>query len=130
MSALPPDQTRSMRRFAASQDHNAAEPNGLTAQWQALHALGNQVGALAGLAGEPYQGQMAEIGRDLMTLAEPRAGLGQQGIEDIRAMVSTGLDALKTIADRGQDVTAPAVALWREYFIARAALIDLMQIRG
>lgn len=128
MSALPPDQTRSMRQFAASQVHDAAERHGLAAQWTSLHALGNKVGALAGLAGEPYQGQVAEFEHSLMNLSELRARLGQQGINDIRAMVSTGLDALETIADRGQDVTAPAVTLWREYFIARAALMDLVGV--
>jgi hypothetical protein len=93
--------------------------------WDALVAMGNQVGALAGLAEEPHQGELAEFGEALHDICHDHGQFCRQGLDDIRVMLSTGLTALHTIEARGQDVTAPALALWREYFSARLGLMQI-----
>ena len=40
-------------------------------------------------------------------------------------MLQPGLFALRAIAARGQDTTAPALALWREFHALRSALLAL-----
>lgn len=52
--------------------------------------------------------------------------LAWQGLEDIDAMMRPGMAALSSLEGRGQDVTAPALALWREFFNARGAVMSVI----
>jgi len=53
--------------------------------------------------------------------------MASQGIEDIDAMMRPGLTAIATITQRGADVQAPAMTLWREFHHAREAVLALVQ---
>ena len=55
-----------------------------------------------------------------------RLMMAREAIGDIDAMLQPGLAALRAIAKRGQDTTAPAVALWREFHASRSALLALV----
>ncbi len=125
MSALPPEQSRAMRAIATKQNAARGKRPELLMAWDALVGLGNQVGALAGLTEETYQGELKEFGEALHHIRPDHRQFCHQGLDDIRIMLSTGLSALHTIEARGQDVTAPALALWREYFSARLALMQI-----
>ena len=49
-----------------------------------------------------------------------------QTVSDCAAMLDTGPAALGTLARRGQDPAAPALALWREFHAARAAMVSVL----
>ena len=60
------------------------------------------------------------------TVGDARLLLARETIGDIDAMLQPGLAALRAIAARGQDTTAPAIALWREFHASRNALLALV----
>lgn len=105
----------------------AAEANAaIEAQWNALHAQAARLALLARISPEPAQAQDGFAA--LLSLARPwQRILVSQGVEDIAAMLTSGLSALATLTGRGQDTAAPALALWREFHAARAALLDVLK---
>ncbi|QIQ87406.1 hypothetical protein [Erythrobacter sp.] len=120
MSALPPDQVRSMRESADA----AKEPLGsLARRWHGLHEQAAGLAALAGLAPEAESGAVAGFSARLGEASEWQRELAWQGIEDIDAMMRPGLAALETLTARGQEAAAPALALWREFHAARDAVL-------
>jgi len=48
------------------------------------------------------------------------------GIEDLAAVMQPGLRALLSLTAQGQDTTAAALTLWREFHTARTAILDLI----
>ncbi|WP_354144922.1 hypothetical protein [Altererythrobacter litoralis] len=54
-----------------------------------------------------------------------RLVLASDGIADLDAILRPGLVSLRTIRARGQDATAPALALWREFHALRTGLLSL-----
>ncbi len=123
MSALPPDQFRIMRAVAAQTEPSVTA---LADRWQALHAQAAELAEFAELAPEPFDQGMPHLPERLATVSACRRELVRQGIEDIDAMMQPGLTALRTIAARGQDTTAPALALWREFRTARNAALGIL----
>ncbi|TNE29160.1 MAG: hypothetical protein EP350_10090 [Alphaproteobacteria bacterium] len=124
MSALEhPDQIRAMRRAAQSRRSASAPP--LEARWTALHAQAREIGHFAALAKEPFDGQIASFPKRIVETGGAALDLAQRGIEDIDAVLRPGLAALRAIHARGQEPTAPALALWREFHAARHALLSL-----
>lgn len=121
MSALPPDQMRVLRETA----QGARAPiDSLARRWEALGVKAEQLARLAGLGADHAMpatlpdaiGQANEWQRDLVW----------RGVEDIEAMLQPGLAALRILGDRGQDPSAPALALWRELHGARSAILRLL----
>lgn len=104
-----------------------AESNAaIEAGWTALHAQAARLALLARINPEPAQAQDGFAG--LLWLARPwQRTLVSQGIDDMAAMLASGLAALATLTGRAQDTAAPALALWREFHAARAALLDLLK---
>lgn len=122
MSALPPEQMRALRQAADA----ARQPLGsLTGRWQELHRQAGELAAMAGLAAEAPD--CSPLSAMLEQASEWQRELACQGIEDIAAMMRPGLAALVTLSGRGQDATAPALALWREFHAARAAVLGLLE---
>jgi hypothetical protein len=105
----------------------AAEANAaIEAGWTALHAQAARLALLARISPEPAQAQDGFAA--LLRLARPwQRSLVSQGMEDIAAMLACGLAALATLSGRSQDTAAPALALWREFHAARAALLDVLK---
>jgi single-stranded DNA-specific DHH superfamily exonuclease len=110
-----------MRKIA----ERTAHPSGaLTEGWDNLHAAAAQVAQLADLAAESATADLAALLNDA---TEWQREMVWTGIEDIAAMMRPGLTALRTITSRGQDASAPALALWREFHAARGAVLALVQ---
>ena len=132
MATLPPEtilpQDHTDRIGMESDDARVlAEANAaIEAQWTALHAHAARLALLARIGPEPAQAQDGIA--ELLRLARPwQRTLVLQGIDDIAAMLASGLAALTTLSGRGQDTAAPAVALWREFHAARGALLGVLK---
>lgn len=112
-----------MRATAAQ----ALEPVGSLAQrWQDLHTSAAHLAKTANLAPEAYSDELAAFPAMLGEASEWQREMAWQAVEDIDAMMRPGLAALDTLADRGKDATAPAVALWREFYHARQTVLALV----
>jgi hypothetical protein len=105
----------------------AAEANAaIEAAWAALHAQAARLALLARISPEPAEVQDGFAA--LLRLARPwQRSLISQGMDDIAAMLASGLTALATLSGRAQDTAAPALALWREFHAARAALLGVLK---
>ncbi len=127
MSALPPNQMRSMRQTAASE----SRPTGSLAQrWRDLHASAALLAKAADLTPEAFEGKLAAFPDALGGASEWQRDLAERGIDDIDAMMRPGLSALSTINARGNDASAPAMALWREFHHAREAILATIPSAG
>ena len=94
-------------------------------RWQALHRIGQEIGGMAALAEEPLDEELSSFPERIAQRGGPYLTLANEGVEDLDAILQPGLTALRTIRARGQDTTAPALALWREFHALRSALLNL-----
>ncbi|MEM6857200.1 MAG: hypothetical protein AAF559_04945 [Pseudomonadota bacterium] len=131
MSALIPDQARAMRKTAAKGEgqsaiQGTASPHSsLAARWEDLHDQAMRLAQLADLSPEPFAGPIAAFPERIGDADEWQRELAWQGLEDIDAMMRPGLAALATLTQRGMSANAPALALWREFYDARGAVMAL-----
>ncbi len=102
----------------------------LARDWQALHDLAAQVAQIAQLSPEPLATDIATFPARIADAQVPQRTLAVQGIEDIGAMMQTGLAALGVIAMRGGAGNAPALALWREFHEARGAVLRQAKVHA
>lgn len=100
-----------------------ANPAALAAQWEAVHDAAAAVGMLAQLGRE-------EPGEEVLGLPDRAATVGgfayemvARGVDDLAAVMQPGLRALLSLTAQGQDTTAAALTLWREFHSARAVVI-------
>ena len=98
----------------------------LSEQWAAVHEAAGAVGGLAQLGRET-------LGEDIADLPERAAQRGgwhfeaaARGIDDLAAFMQPGLRALLALTAKGQDTTAAALTLWREFHCARNAIVDVV----
>lgn len=103
----------------------AWSPASFTDQWHHLHAEAAQVARLAQLSPEPIVGPLAQFPSELNRAPQWQRALAQQGVEDIEAMIRPGLAALEIVTQRKGAATAPALALWREFYNARRAIMAI-----
>lgn len=80
---------------------------------------------MAALAPEPFTGELADFPARIEATGGARLTLARDALGDIDAILQPGLMALRNIQARGQDTTAPALALWREFHALRASLLGL-----
>lgn len=92
-------------------------------QWEAVHEAAEAVAQLAQL-GRDRQGE------DITGLPGRAAQIGgwnyemvARGIDDLAAVMQPGLRALLGLTADGQDTTAAALTLWREFHAAREAIL-------
>lgn len=119
-----------MAGTATTESSTAAAPGArraLSARWGAIHEAAQEIGQMAALAPEPLEGRLAHFPAMIEEAGGARLALAQDGIADLDAILQPGLAALRTIAARGQDTTAAALALWREFHALRSALLDLAE---
>ena len=124
MSAVPTD-------FALRPE--GAAPRGASAmseQWAALQDAADAVAALAGLAVEKPTAEVRNFPTLITDAGGWRLDLATAGVADLAAMMAPGVKALLAVSERGQDPTAAALTLWREYHHARAALLALVPEQG
>lgn len=125
MSALSPDQSRAMRETARHQGGASPYETGLAGKWKDLHARAARLAKLAELSPEAFEGAIADFPRHVSQAPDWQRELAWQGIDDIEAMMRPGLAALETLRQRGTAANAPALALWREFYTARGAIMSL-----
>lgn len=122
MATFPSETILSSRAAALP---GAAGHDPLVAAWAALHGRAAQLAVLARLACGPQVDETTIVAA--LTKAQPwQRALVAQGIEDIAALLDTGLEALATLSRRGQDSAAPALTLWREFHAARSAVLGVV----
>ncbi len=97
----------------------------LTEKWQGLHAQAEELARLAAISAETFGMNLQAFPARIAKATEWQRELAWQGIEDIDAVMRPGLEALRTITARGQDTSAPALALWREFYAARNAVLAI-----
>lgn len=103
----------------------ALDSPGITARWTAINEAGQEIGRFAALAPEKLDGSLMDFPKAIEAVGGARLLLARETIGDIDAMLQPGIVALRAIAARGQDTTAPAIALWREFHASRSALLAL-----
>ena len=126
MNAPPTD-------FAAASRRDSSAPRGpsaMSVQWAALQDAAAAVATMVGLAGEKPSAQVRNFPALIKDLCGWRLQLATDGVADLAAMMKPGVKALLAVAARGQDPTAAALSLWREYHHARAALLSLVPEQG
>ena len=126
MTAVPPAQMREMRENGQWPDLSAeSSAQSLSRQWIELHQTAARLASVALLAPEPFDAALAGFPARLAAADQWQQEMAQQGIADIDAMMRPGLRALDVLTERGQDASVPALALWREFHHARAAVLAL-----
>ncbi|MBO9498277.1 MAG: hypothetical protein J7496_07415 [Novosphingobium sp.] len=98
-------------------------------KWAALQEAAAVVAALAGLEPERPSPEIRNFPAAIRAAAEWRREMAEKGIEDLAAIMEPGIAALLAVNARGADTGAPALALWREFHAARAALLALAPSR-
>lgn len=103
----------------------AVTPEVLAEAMVALHGKASALALLARLAPEPVE-IGGELGAVIARATPWQRTLVAQTVSDCAAMLDTGLAALATLVRRGQDPSAPALVLWREFHAARAAMVSVL----
>ena len=99
-------------------------------RWAALADAANLVAVLAGLEPErttPEVRNFPALIRDTETWRRERA---ENGVADLAAIMEPGIAALLAVNARGADCKPAALALWREFVAARAAILALLPPSG
>ena len=102
----------------------------LSVQWTALQDAASAVAALGGLAPEKLPPQVRNFPALIKDVGGWRFELASEMIGDLAAMMRPGVTALLAVSARGQDATAAAVTLWREFHHARNAVLALVPQGG
>ena len=103
----------------------SSSPRTLREKWEALHETAQVIGTMAQLAREDYSGEIAAFPNAVVLAGTAKQELAEQGLEDLDAIIQPGVTALLAIEARGKDVTAPALALWREFYSSRQSMLTL-----
>jgi hypothetical protein len=97
----------------------------ISMKWSALHDAASAVAALAGIAAEPMRPEARNFPAQIRDIGGWRKIHAEQGIEDLSAIMETGLAALLAAHARGASPAAAALALWQEFQAARTAVLAL-----
>lgn len=103
------------------------EPAALVSQWDAVHEAAAAVGILAQLGEEEATEEVRSLPQRAAKLGGTKLEMIARGIDDLAAVMRPGLRALLSMTASGQDTTSAALTLWREFHIARAAVLALAQ---
>ena len=99
-------------------------------KWAALQDAANVVAGLAGLEPERTTPEIRNFPALIREAAAWRRELAERGIDDMTAFMEPGIAALLGVNARGADPRAAALALWREFTRARAAVLALQPPSG
>lgn len=124
MSAMSPEAMREMRKIAGG----SGDPiSTMSRRWDALHETANRLAQMAHLSPDRHSPTTDAFSEMLDHATGWQREVAAQGIDDIDAMMQPGMAALATLAQRGQDATAPALALWCEFHHARDAVLSAVR---
>jgi len=116
MSAMPPES------FSPAAP---PRPAGLAEHWAAIHEAAAVVAALAGQAGPPLDGPARAFPVAIVQASGQRLAVARRGVEDLSAILETGLRALLSLHGRGTGIRAAAATLYGEFSAARDSLVAL-----
>ena len=105
----------------------APELRVLGQQWEAVHEAAAAVGNLAQLGRETPSPEIVRLPQRAADKGGWHYEMAARGIDDLAAVMQPGLRALLSLTAQGQDTTAAALTLWREFHTARAAIVDLVE---
>ena len=106
--------------------HELPELGRLGEQWEAVHEAAAAVGNLAQLGRESLTPEIEQLPHRAAEQGGWHYEMVAHGIEDLAAVMQPGLRALLSLTAQGQDTTAAALTLWREFHTARTAILDLI----
>lgn len=112
-----------MREVARAAPQSAAS---LALAWEQLHQIADALSRIARIAPEHDRLDLAAFAELLGKAPESALERAAQGLDDIAAMLAAGMRAVTVVEARGQDAAVPALALWREFHAARAAILALL----
>lgn len=131
MNAVPPTMhPASGTRATFGQSAVASNASATSMKWAALQEAANVVASLAGLEPERSNAQVRNFPALIRDAGGWRLELAEGGIADLAAVMEPGIAALLGINARGADARPAALALWREFTTARAALLALLPPAG
>lgn len=119
------------RDYVASWPQPASGPassgalGSIAIKWAALHQAGQAVAAIAGMEGESPSLEARAFPAIMREAGGWRCQLAEQGIDDLTAIMESGLGALLAALERGADPRAAARSLWSEFVAARDAMVAL-----
>ncbi len=130
MNALPPSFPPSLDAMAIGEMdapllHPALGENHAM-KWDALHEAASAVAMLAGVGEDITPQRVREFPYRLKALDPWRQHLAERGMDDLKAIMEPGIEALVTVNENGLDTAVPAMALWREFVAARESLLALL----
>lgn len=119
--------TLSPRPEHTDQANDASRSDALHTRWCTVHARSCQIAEMADLAPEPLDSAASQFETAFAQATGPILTIAHHGVEDIELLVDLGLKALEEVQARGQDTGAPALALWREFYHAREAVLAILE---
>ena len=130
MNAIPPSMTPPVGAASRSTAFGQSAANATSLKWAALQDAANVVAGLAGFEPERSTPEIRNFPALLRDAASWRRELAERGIDDMAAVMEPGIAALLGVNARGADPRPAALALWREFTSARAAVLALLPPSG
>ena len=124
MNAMPPSFT------AAGRAGFAGPASATSLRWAALADAADVVAALAGVEPERPSAEIRNFPALIRDAEAWRCEQAENGVADLAAVMEPGIAALLAINARGADPKPAAMALWREFTTARAAVLALLPLDG
>lgn len=114
---LPPlkDMPRGMSDYTALAD-----------QWEAVHDAAAAVGVLAQLGREEPDAAITSLPQRAAELGGHHYAMVARGIDDLSAIMQSGLRALLALTAQGKDTTSAALTLWREFHMTRDTIVNIV----
>ena len=102
----------------------------LADRWDALHGAAAAIGLLAQLAPEQRSDAVSTFPQRAGEAGDDVFKVVAIGVADLVSIMQPGLHALLAMTSDGRDATGPALALWREFHMAREAICSLVPDRN
>ena len=106
---------------------NSLDLEGVLKQWEAVHQAAAAVGHLAQLGREEPADETTLLPVRAADLEDPYFRSVANAVDDLSAVMQPGLRALLALSEQGKDTTSAALALWREFHVARNAILSLVR---
>ena len=128
MNFIPPSFTAAPGSARASFAQAGASATSM--RWAALADAANVVATLAGLEPERATAEVRNFPALIRDAEAWRRERAENGVADLAAIMEPGIAALLAVNARGADPRPAAMALWREFVAARAAILSLLPPSG
>ncbi len=116
----------SSSHLAGRASFGQASSSSMGMKWSALHDAAGIVATLAGIAPEPMRAELRNFPAVVRDAGGWQRDMAGQGVEDLTAIMETGITALLAVHARGIDSRAAAMSLWQEFLSSRGALLSLV----